>query len=144
MRAAFGGSPVARLAGLDGELRAGIDTTPMTGVVLVLLIVFMVVTPALTGPKFAVARTAQVVREHGVTVGIDENGRYYVEDRAVADAALSVEVRRALASAPSGATLYLKAHGDVQYGRVLTMLEAARKARVRRVTAVVDLPRAAR
>ncbi|HEY0035294.1 MAG TPA: biopolymer transporter ExbD [Longimicrobium sp.] len=144
MRAAFGGSPLPRLAGFDGEPRSAIDTSPMTGVVLVLLIIFLVVTPAVSGPRRVKARTADVVRSVGVVVGIDDRGNYFLGDRPIHDDALVAGLRREFAARPGETTLYLAAHDEVEYARVLTVLDAARDARVRRLTALVELPRGAR
>ena len=76
--ASFGGSPLPTIAGVNSDVTADINVTPMIDVMLVLLIIFMVVTPALAGytavlPK---ARTAAPEKEDRVTLGIDRAGKY--------------------------------------------------------------------
>ena len=70
--ASFGGSPLPSVAGFESDVNADINVTPMIDVMLVLLIIFMVVTPALAGytailPK---AKTAAPEKEKRVTLGI--------------------------------------------------------------------------
>lgn len=140
--AAFGGSAVPRLAGLDGEPKSGPDMNPMIGVALLLLILFVVVTPAHTGyAKLPRAATGEVVPGGGITLGIDDSGKYFVRDKPVTDVGLEQALRDAYATMPGDRTLYLKAHDQVDYSRVLTAVDAARRAEVRRITAIVEPPR---
>src|SRR4051794_27564061 len=81
--AGFGGSPLPTVAGVESDVNADINVTPMIDVMLVLLIIFMVVTPALAGytailPK---AKTAAPEKEKRVTLGIDRQGFFYIEGR---------------------------------------------------------------
>jgi biopolymer transport protein ExbD len=112
----------------------------MTSVALVLLIIFMVLSPSLTGAKLAKARTASVVGEGAVTVDVDDKGKYFIDDRPVADDRLAQGLREAFAAHPDETRLYLEAYDEVEYSRILKLFDAARDAGVRRVTAVVDLP----
>src|ERR671916_446455 len=80
---AFGGSPLPKVAGFESDVNADINVTPMIDVMLVLLIIFMVVTPALAGytailPK---AKTSAPEKEKRVTLGIDRAGKYYIEGK---------------------------------------------------------------
>src|SRR3954471_3599629 len=81
--ASFGGSPLPTVAGFESDVNADINVTPMIDVMLVLLIIFMVVTPALAGytailPK---AKTAAPEKEKRVTLGIDKAGFFYIEGK---------------------------------------------------------------
>jgi biopolymer transport protein ExbD len=143
--AAWGGSPVPALAGLDGlEPRTRPDATPFIGLVLIVLITCMVITPAIghyQGPR---ARTAEVRPNVMPTLGIDLDGRYYVDDRPVPDIRLA-EALRAVMAAAGGDELLIKADEDVAYARVEGALQVLRRAGVRRVMidAVLPRPRAA-
>src|SRR5688572_22556233 len=81
--AAYGGSAVPTVAGIEGnDVNSDINVTPMIDVMLVLLIIFMVITPAMAGytailPK---ALTAESEKEDRVTLGIDRAGLFYLED----------------------------------------------------------------
>jgi biopolymer transport protein TolR len=140
--AAWGGSAVPRLAGMDGlEPRGAIDTTPFTGVVLVLLIIYMVITPAFgEGPYLPRAATAEVIRGERLELGIDEQGRYYVDNRPIPDTALDASLRHEIGRMGAD-ELLLIADKDVSYSRVETALRTLQAAGVRRVMVEVNLPR---
>src|SRR4028119_971787 len=112
--ASFGGSPLPTLAGMDSDVTADINVTPMIDVMLVLLIIFMVVTPALAGytavlPK---ARTAAPEKEDRATLGIDRGGKYYSGGKpvlAVPEAQLTEKLKEAYRARPEDHVLYMKA-----------------------------------
>lgn len=142
-KAAFGGSAVPTVTGIDGsDVNSEINVTPMIDVMLVLLIIFMVVTPALAGyavtlPK---AYTAAPEKDDRVTLGIDTEGRYHLDESpgVIAPEQLSAALRSAFASRPDDHVLYLKADASVDYSVVLTAIDAARIAGVRRIGAITE------
>jgi biopolymer transport protein ExbD len=146
-RAGFGGSPLPTVAGFESDVNADINVTPMIDVMLVLLIIFMVVTPALAGytailPK---AKSSAPEKEKRVTLGIDRAGFYYIEGRQtvkVAPAQLADELKKAYTTRPDDHVLYLKADNQAGYDKVLTAIDAARVAGVRRIGAITELPAA--
>jgi biopolymer transport protein ExbD/biopolymer transport protein TolR len=141
--AAFGGSAVPTVTGIDGsDVNSEINVTPMIDVMLVLLIIFMVITPALAGytavlPK---ASTAAPEKEDRVTLGIDTDGRYHLDESpgVIAPEKLPAALRSAYASRPDDHVLYLKADAGVNYSVVLTAIDAARVAGVRRIGAITE------
>jgi len=145
--AAFGGSAIPRVAGGGSDVTADINVTPMIDVMLVLLIIFMVVTPALAGytavlPK---ARTAAPEKEDRVTLGIDRAGKYYIEGKSVINVPeeqLTDKLKEAFRTRPEDHILYMKADEQVGYDKVLTAIDAARNAGVRRIGAITEVPRA--
>jgi biopolymer transport protein ExbD len=142
----FGGSPLPTVAGFESDVNADINVTPMIDVMLVLLIIFMVVTPALAGytavlPK---ARTSAPEKEKRVTLGIDRQGNYFIEGKQtlqVPEAQLTEKLKEAYVSRPEDHVLYLKADHEVGYNRILTAIDAARNAGVRRIGAITEVPR---
>jgi biopolymer transport protein ExbD len=113
--AAFGGSAVPRVAGGGSDVTADINVTPMIDVMLVLLIIFMVVTPALAfEAKLPKAKTAAPEKEERVTLGIDKQGKFFVDDKPVADAELETRLREAYAKRPDDHVLYLKADDELE------------------------------
>ncbi|HYW05840.1 MAG TPA: biopolymer transporter ExbD [Longimicrobium sp.] len=135
-------SPLPRLAGFDGEPRGEISVDPMVALALVLLIIVMVVAPSHTGhPKLPRAAHSAVIPKRGITVGVDERGKYWLNDRPVRDGDLRDGVRRAFAARPDESTLYLLASDEVSYARVLGVVDAARSAGVRRLGLLVEAPR---
>ncbi|MBV9773196.1 MAG: biopolymer transporter ExbD [Gemmatimonadetes bacterium] len=125
---------------------AEINVTPMIDVMLVLLIIFMVVTPAIASmavlPK---AKTALPEKEDRVTLGIDATGRYFLQAFGrllpVSEGELSTRLRSAYAARPADHVLYLKADQRAPYGRVLSAVDAAREAGVSRIGAITELQR---
>jgi biopolymer transport protein ExbD len=146
--ASFGASPIPKLAGMDADANADINVTPMIDVMLVLLIIFMVITPALAGYQWTApkALTAAPEKEKRVTLGIDNKGGYFVGEPAkpVTKERLTEALRQQFASRPEDHTLYLKADNGVSYSVVLTAIDAAREAGVRRIGAITELPRGER
>jgi biopolymer transport protein TolR len=138
-----GGSSVPTVVGMDeGGLSAQINVTPMIDVMLVLLIIFMVVTPILTQYEATPPRaiTAQPEPDDDVvTLGIDTRGDFYVENEPVARAGLAGRLRSALAGQPEGDRLiFLRADRGVGYDRVLDAVEAAREAGVTTIGAITE------
>ncbi len=149
--ASFGGSPIPTVAGMDGsDVTSEINVTPMIDVMLVLLIIFMVVTPAMAGYQATLpkARMAAPEKDERVTLGIDNQGRYFIEDTEnpgpIPIEQLTQRLQEAYASRPEDHTLYLKADHGVGYDKVLTAIDAAREAEVSRIGAITELPKGAR
>jgi biopolymer transport protein ExbD len=148
--ASFGGSALPSLTGMEGsEVTADINVTPMIDVMLVLLIIFMVVTPALAGytailPK---AATAAPEKEDRVTLGIDRAGRFYLDEQPGAipleQLAERLKTEYSVPARQDDHVLYLKADIDVGYDKVLDAINAAREAGVRRIGAITELPQGA-
>ncbi len=147
--AIFGGSPLPTLAGVSSDVNADINVTPMIDVMLVLLIIFMVVTPALAGYEASLpkARTAAPAKEDRVTLGIDKDGKYWLQGAKGAQALqvperdLTAKLVEAYQTRPDDHILYLKADHKVGYNVVLTAIDAARGAGVRKIGAITELPK---
>jgi biopolymer transport protein ExbD len=126
------------------EVTAEINVTPMIDVMLVLLIIFMVVTPAVTGAALPKARTA--VHEPGKhpTLVIDAGGRMKLDvnhrTERVDAAALRARLASVYAARPNDHVLYLKADRNLDYSRVLAAIADARAAGVARVAAITEQP----
>ena len=126
------------------EVSSEINVTPMIDVMLVLLIIFMVVTPVLAVGALPRARTAVPEAEDRVTLGIGRDGRFLLEGakglQVLAPARLSARLAAEYARRPGDHVLYLKADEAASYAHVLTALDAARGAGVRRVGMIAELP----
>ncbi|HET7321700.1 MAG TPA: biopolymer transporter ExbD [Longimicrobiaceae bacterium] len=145
--ASFGGSAIPTIAGLEGQdVNGEINVTPMIDVMLVLLIIFMVVTPALSYtailPK-AVNVAPQA--DDRVTLGIDTQGLYYINKNSnpVAPADLTAALQQEYNNRPGDHVLYLKADQGVPYSVVLTAIDDARRAGVAVIGAITELPKGA-
>lgn len=140
-----GGSPLPKVAGLDGQdVNSDINMTPMVDVMLVLLIIFMVITPALAGYVAILpdALTSESEKEDRVELGIDVDGEYYLDERPqpVPPAELANRLQQSYSFRPDDHVLYLKADRGVEYSVVLTAIDAARLAGVRRIGAITTTP----
>ncbi len=82
--ATFGGSPLPELAGSAGtDVNADINMTPMIDIMLVLLIIFMIITPAMgAAVKLPMAANVQPQKdEDRITLAIEKDGKFYLEEK---------------------------------------------------------------
>jgi biopolymer transport protein ExbD len=149
--ASFGGSVLPKVAGVDQDVNADINVTPMIDVMLVLLIIFMVVTPALAyEAKLPKAKMSAPEKEDRVTLGVDKDGKYWIEDVPNPGPIPLTQLQQRLQETynlrgnPDDHTLYLKADNNVEYRTVLLAIDAARQAGVRRIGTITELPAGAR
>src|ERR671937_2359680 len=139
-----------------GAVAANINVTPMIDVMLVLLIIFMIVTPAITaGFQATIPRAKNPdAREEGegeIRLGVDREGKFYLDitgangkytgPRYISDADLPGQLTNLYAARTIDKIMYLKADENVQYDRIQTALEIARKAGVRVVGAIAEQER---
>jgi biopolymer transport protein TolR len=138
--AAFGGSSIPSVAGVGrGGVTSDINVTPMVDVMLVLLIIFMVITPVLASYEAALPEAQNVVPEPGddvITLGIDAQGVYHVNGDPVAPNQLPGLLRGIYAGRPGDHLLFLRADRAVGYDVVLSAIDAARAAGVRTIGAI--------
>ena len=119
------------------------NVVPMIDIMLVLLIIFMIVTPLISaGFKATMPKGSNLdpdpEGENEVILGIDDAGNYFIDARPVAVAALEDQLRARYENRTEDKILYLKADNQLQYGKVQDAIETARKAGVRVIAAVTD------
>ncbi|HEX8243755.1 MAG TPA: biopolymer transporter ExbD [Longimicrobium sp.] len=126
------------------QVSAEINVTPMIDVMLVLLIIFMVVTPAIVQPSLPRARSSEYQRDKHPTLFIDARGGYAIDwagrSEHVPPERLRGRLAQLYAARPRDHVIYLKADCSVGYGHVLTALDAARAAGIRKMSAITELP----
>jgi len=126
------------------DVSSEINVTPMIDVMLVLLIIFMVVTPALAVGVLPQAKSALPAAEERVTLGIDRDGRFLLEglkgSEVLAPLRLTAKLAAERARRPGDHVLYLKADQATSYAHVLTALDAAQDAGFRTVGMITELP----
>jgi biopolymer transport protein ExbD len=121
------------------ELASSINVTPMVDVMLVLLIIFMVVTTTIPfTAQLPRARHAAPAVEDRVTVGIDDQGRFWMGRAQVPAPQLPGHLAAAFARRPGDHVLYLKADHGVPYASVLTAMQAARGVGVLRLGMITE------
>lgn len=123
-------------------LESNINVTPLVDVCLVLLIIFMVITPALNGeiavnlPK---SSTAEKLAPEQLKITVKADGTVILNAIEVRADQVASEVQRLHAAKPA---LDVAVRGDkaVAYGEVVKVLDACRAAGFRDVGLVSDAP----
>ena len=140
--AGYGGSTLPKIAGIeDSDVTAEINVTPMVDVMLVLLIIFMITIPAMAyAARLPAAASSAPEKDDRVTLGIDNMGRFYLDEAPVVipEDLLASELRRRYASRPQDQVLYVKADRGISYSVFLTAMQSAREAGVRRIGAITE------
>ena len=121
---------MAMNAGSSGGVKASPNVTPMIDVMLVLLIIFMLVIPAITSGFQAIPPTGVNLKPHpeedqDQVLGIDANGQYYLNKKAIQNSTLGAQLKQIFENRTEDKLLYVKAHKDLQYGKVLDALDIA-------------------
>jgi biopolymer transport protein TolR len=131
------------------EAVADINVTPMVDVMLVLLIIFMVVTPALMAGFQATLPQGKNLAErpddeNRVELGIDRQGNYYVNKKPIGDNSKLLERLTAeYAMRPQDKVVFMKADANLDFKTVAEAMGIARDAGARVVAVVSEKPPAA-
>jgi len=128
-------------------VKADINVTPLIDVMLVLLIIFMIVTPIIAaGFQATLPRSENPEnRPEGpdeIRLGIDRDGRYYLDTgsgpQPVPDADLPARLQGLYATRTRDRILFLKADQNLEFSRVQRAIEIARASGVRVVGAITE------
>jgi biopolymer transport protein TolR len=128
---------MAMSAGGGGGVKAEPNVTPMIDVMLVLLIIFMVVTPALLAGFNAVPPTGQNLKDHpedaenDQVLGIDRDGNYYLNKKPISKDAIEKEIKRIYDARTTDKVMFLKADKELEYSKVVDATDMASKNGVR-------------
>jgi len=134
---------MAMSASSGGGVKAEPNVTPMIDVMLVLLIIFMVVTPALLAGFNAVPPQGVNLKDHpeeetDQVLGIDATGQYYLNKRPIPNAELAQRLKAIYDARTEDKILYIKAHKDLDYSKVLDAMDIAAKNGARVVGMISD------
>ncbi len=139
-------------AGGGGGLQSEINVTPMVDVMLVLLIIFMVVTPFLQKDvSVAIPRDTQnaeedlvINREDSVIISIPKDGDYYLGKKQVNLEDLKTQVEKVLQNKKEeDKVVYIKSGVEVSYGEVVKVINAVREKGVDKIGLVADKKKSA-
>ncbi|HYF39495.1 MAG TPA: biopolymer transporter ExbD [Gemmatimonadales bacterium] len=119
------------------------NVVPMIDIMLVLLIIFMIVTPLIAaGFKATLPKGKNLdprpEGENEVVLGIDQAGNYFLDGRPIPGGTLEDQLRSRFASRTEDKILYFKADNQLKYSKVQEAVETARKAGVRVMAAITE------
>src|SRR3954454_17541753 len=125
------------------SVKASTNVVPMIDIMLVLLIIFMIVTPLIAaGFKATLPKGKNLdPRPEGdneVVLGIDQAGRYFLHGRPLPSGTLEDQLRGIYAARTEDKILYFKADNQLKYAKVQEAVETARRAGVRVMAAITE------
>ena len=136
----------AKVGGTD-EYNSEINVTPMVDVMLVLLIIFMIVTPLLQqGVTVNYPREmnspeedGEITKDTSVVISIPDNNNFYVgKDQYPLDG-LGEKIKTMMRDkAPDKRIVYIKSGVDVEYGTVVKAIDTIRKQDIDKIGLVAD------
>ena len=137
------GAPV----GGSNEYNSDINVTPMVDVMLVLLIIFMIVTPLLQqGVSVNLPREMNspdedqdISKEDAVIVAIPDNNNFYIGKNPYPLEELGEKIKNLMKDkAPDKRIVYIKSGVEVDYGTVVKAIDQIRKQDIDKVGLVAD------
>lgn len=136
----------ASIGGTD-EYNSEINVTPMVDVMLVLLIIFMIVTPLLQSgipvnlPKELNAPTEdlEITKDTSVVITIPNNTDFYVGKDPFPLTTLGEKIKSMMKDkAPAQRIVYIKSGIEVDYGTVVKAIDIIRKQDIDKIGLVAD------
>jgi biopolymer transport protein TolR len=134
--------------GGSGGLQSEINVTPMVDIMLVLLIIFMVVTPFLQqGITVALPKQMtnpdvdpNIIKESSIVISIPNDGEYYLGKKRVQKEQLADQVDTMLKNIKNEdqRIVYIKSGVGVSYGDVVNVINEVRKLGVDKIGLVAD------
>ena len=130
--------------GSSGAVKAEPNVTPLIDVMLVLLIIFMIVTPLINSgfqaqPPDGINIKAHPEENDDVVLGIDANGQYYLNKKPIPNSTLGDRTKE-IFGAPGRQEfiMYLKADRNLKYSKVLDAIDVIEHNGVRVMAAITD------
>jgi biopolymer transport protein ExbD/biopolymer transport protein TolR len=138
---------MAMAVGGTDEYNSEINVTPMVDVMLVLLIIFMIVTPLLQQgvsvnlPRDMISpeEDADIAKDTSVIVAIPDNSNFYIGKEQYPLTALGDKIKRLMENkTPEKRIVYIKSGVDVDYGKVVEAIDTIRKQDIDKIGLVAD------
>jgi biopolymer transport protein TolR len=136
----------AKIGGTD-EYNSEINVTPMVDVMLVLLIIFMIVTPLLQqGVTVNYPRDmnspvedSEITKDTSVVISIPDNNNFYVGKDPFPITELGEKIKTMMKDkSPDKRIVYIKSGVDVEYGTVVKAIDTIRKQDIDKIGLVAD------
>lgn len=127
----------------SSNVKAEPNVTPMIDVMLVLLIIFMLVVPAINAGFNAVPPQGQNLKPHpeedaDQVLGIDASGQYYLNKKQIKNEDLGSLLKAIYDARTEDKIIFLKAHNQLKYEKVIDALDIAAKNGVRVTGMITD------
>ena len=135
---------MAMSTGGGSGVQSSPNVVPMIDIMLVLLIIFMVVAPALMAGFNATPPEGVNLKDHpedeqtDQVLGIDRDGQYYLNKRQIKNEDLPALIKQIFDTRTEDKILYLKADKTLNYAMVLDAIDIASKNGVRVVGMISD------
>jgi biopolymer transport protein ExbD/biopolymer transport protein TolR len=133
--------------GGNNKYNSEINVTPMVDIMLVLLIIFMVITPLLqSGVSVALPKEMNnpevdpaIIKESSVVVAITGNNEYYIGKDKIEVIDLSEKITKQMENKkPEERIVYVKSDVNANYGSVVEVINTVRQAGVDQIGLVAD------
>jgi biopolymer transport protein ExbD len=132
--------------GGSSEYNSEINVTPMVDVMLVLLIIFMIVTPLLQQgvsvnlPRDMISpdEDGDIVKDTSVVIAIPDNNNFYIGKEQYPLDALGDKVKKLMENKTPEKNCLIKSGVDVDYGRVVDAIATIRKQDIDKIGLVAD------
>ena len=126
-----------------GSVNADIHVTPMIDVMLVLLIIFMLVTPVLETGFQAVMPPGLNVEQHPegedeITLGVDVKGAYFLNGKPAPKEAIEAQLTALYAARTEDKIIFFKADAGLRYSIIQEAVEVARRSGARVLIAITE------
>jgi biopolymer transport protein TolR len=137
--------------GGSDDYNSEINVTPMVDVMLVLLIIFMIVTPLLQQgvtvnlPREMVSpdEDMEITKDTSVVISIPDNNNFYIGKDQYPLSSLGEKIQGMMKDkAPDKRIVYIKSGIDVDYGRVVEAIDTIRKQDIDKIGLVADKKKA--
>ena len=131
----------------SGGFTSDINVTPMVDIMLVLLIIFMVITPFLQqGVSVALPRDMNnpdedpaIIKETSVVVAITEAGKLYIGKKEIDKDTLKTEIDQKMATKEQeDKIVYIRSDINANYGQVVETINLIRDAGIDQIGLVAD------
>jgi len=135
-------------AGSESGLQSEINVTPMVDIMLVLLIIFMVVTPLLQHgvtvnlPKDMKnpEEDQRIIKDNSIVIAIPNDGEYYLGKEKIGKDQIKEKVEKMLENIKKeeDKIVYIKSGVNVSYGDVVNVINEVRALGVDKIGLVAD------
>ena len=126
----------------DGVLLAGINTTPLVDVMLVLLIIFLITIPVVTSSvmlKLPIERSvASEARPDSVIISVDRKGQLFWFDTRISDADALARRLRALSARVQQPEVQIRGDRQASFYGVGRVLAACQRAGIAKVSFITE------